>query len=110
MITFNNQLIYFLRKDYFSKLNKISREISSFKSDKESNHYQLELKPENQILLQNYEPLPTNRSRRSRLYAVKRSKVLKKIGPNSNSINVNDNQLSNKDAIRHRLISKKLLQ
>ena len=83
------QLIYFLRHDYFKKLIEISKQICSFNGSKNSQDYEIEVNPENLIKIEKYEPLPTNRTKRSRLYAIKKSKVISQNHGIHDQVNVN---------------------
>lgn len=72
------------------RLNDISTEISRFKSNDNCNEFGIEL---NNLVYQkvlNYQPLSKNRKTRSRLYCVKKSKII----TNNNLFNENNNQLS----------------
>lgn len=84
----NEKLIYFLDEEYFKKLDKISTQISHFKADPYSNNFELEISNEIGHKLNSYVPLPTNRTKRSRLYTVRKSSVLIKRDENSNQINI----------------------
>ena len=57
-------------------------EISIFNKDMSKGNYHLEVHKDVETRIMNYQPLPTNRKRRSRLYHVTTSKVLKKFGRN----------------------------
>lgn len=63
-------------KNYFNVLNQISTELSRFKSNNIGNDYGIHVN--NRILskLENYNPLPSNRQKRSRLYVIKKSNCL----------------------------------
>ena len=65
-------------------------EIAVFNKDMSKGNYHLEVHKDVETRIMNYQPLPTNRKRRSRLYHVTTSKVLKKSGSNFDGIgNVN---------------------
>jgi hypothetical protein len=58
------------------------------------------VKPDIQMQLNMYEPLPTNRTRRSRLYAVKNSKVIKRTNQNHSNHSVNVNSLNHQNMMK----------
>ena len=102
------QLIYFLRHDYFKKLIEISKQICSFNGSKNSQDYEIEVNPENLIKIEKYEPLPTNRTKRSRLYAIKKSKVISQNHSIHDHVNVNHSVILNKVLIQKILREKNL--
>lgn len=57
-------------------------EIAVFNKDMSKGNYHLEVHKDVETRIMNYQPLPTNRKRRSRLYHVTTSKVLKKSSRN----------------------------
>ena len=79
-------------------------EVSQFKSNSRHNDYDLEMCPDMSAKLSNYQPLPTNRSRRSKLHTVRKSKALK----NNENFSVNDS-LSNKRKQIEEILSQKNL-
>jgi len=83
-------------------------EVSQFKSNSRHNDYDLQMCPDMGIKLSNYQPLPTNRSRRSKLHTVRKSKALKNNEIFSNHVNVNDS-LSNKRKQIEEILSQKNL-
>lgn len=54
-------------------------EIAVFNKDMSKGNYHLEVHKDVETRIMNYQPLPTNRKRRSRLYHVTTSKVLKNL-------------------------------
>ena len=61
-------------------------EIAVFNKDMSKGNYHLEVHKDVETRIMNYQPLPTNRKRRSRSYHVTTSKVLKKSGRNLDGI------------------------
>ena len=61
-------------------------EIAVFNKDMSKGNYHLEVHKDVETRIMNYQPLPTNRKRRSRLYHVTTSKVLKKSDRNFDGI------------------------
>ena len=65
-------------------------EISVFNKDMMKGNYHLEVHKDVETRLMNYQPLPTNRKRRSKLYHVTTSKALKSSAKNIDGLgNVN---------------------
>ena len=58
-------------------------EISVFNKDMSKGNYHLEVHKDVETRIMNYQPLPTNRKKRSRLYHVTTSKALKNSGRNN---------------------------
>lgn len=58
-------------------------EISVFNKDMSKGNYHLEVHKDVETRIMNYQPLPTNRKKRSRLYHVTTSKSLKNSGRNN---------------------------
>ena len=101
-------MIYFLRKDYFQKLNDISTEISYFKAGSYSGNFDLEVAKDKDIMLQKYVPMPTNRKKRCKLYKITKSKAL--FCKNENLINIQNNicRSNKKEELRKILLSKNI--
>jgi len=91
------------------RLKQISKEISTFNSKKESNQYEVLIPEENLIKLNNYQPMPTNRTRRSRLKRVKKSKVIECKSGQDGRIDVNNERVSNKDLLKKILSNRSLI-
>lgn len=68
----------------------------------------MEITREADSRLKNYQPIPTNRKRRSKLYKVQKSNCLKNICEDNLNIGVNVNSISNKDKLEKLLIEKQL--
>jgi hypothetical protein len=60
--------------------------------------------------LEKYEPLPTNRSKRSRLYAIKKSRVISQNHSILDHVNVNHGVKLNKVLVKKILREKNLLE
>ena len=89
---------------------EISKQICSFNNSKNSQEYEIEVKPENLMKLERYDPLPTNRSKRSRLYAIKTTRVIAKNHNVNDHVNVNHGVKLNKVLVRNILQEKNLLE
>ena len=87
----------------------IAREICNFKVDANNYKYDIALPEENKVKLMNYHPNPTNRKKRSKLFAIKKSRVLKS-KMNENDFEEidhggNDNRIMLKDYLAKRNLS-----
>lgn len=102
------KLIYFCDFEYFQKLNSISKEISHFKSDPYANKYELEISRDIDIKLNLYQPLPTNRSKRSRLFAINKSNCLTYGNYDNFNVDVNQNSSAKKEMLKKVLVRKNL--
>ena len=105
----NIKLIYCLDSQYFNKLYTIAREICNFKVDANNYKYDLVLPQENKVKLMNYQPNPKNRTKRSKLFSIKKSRVLKsKMNENDfgeMDVEENDNRMMLKDYLARRNLS-----
>ena len=102
------KLIFHLRKDYFKKLVEISRTISEFNHNKGSHLYELDIKADYEVMLKNYQPLPTNRKKRSRLYNVRKNKVLRKMSDEDVNVNIQNEGGNNSKRLKNLLKVKNL--
>ena len=89
---------------------EISKQICSFNNSKNSQEYEIEVKPENLMKLERYDPLPTNRSKRSRLYPIKKIRFIAKNHNVNDHVNVNHGVKLNKVLVQKILQEKNLLE
>ena len=109
MILINIKYIYAIDPNYFEKLEKISLEISVFNKDMSKGNYHFDVHKDVETRIMNYQPLPTNRKRRSRLYHVTTSKVLKKSGVNFDNMGYVNIENGKKNQLQQILERKNLL-
>lgn len=64
---------------------------------------------DNFFKLTNYQPLPTNRNRRSKLYRLKKSKALEFSGQRNNRIDLNYDGNNNKERVKKILVKNNLV-
>ena len=94
--------------NYFNKLYTIAREICNFKVDSNNYQYDLSLPQEKKVKLMNYKPNPTNRTKRSKLYSIKKSRVLKSKMDDDDFREINEDQNLNKIMLKDYLAKRNL--
>jgi len=108
-IWYLNKLIFTLRNDHFNKLKEISRETSTFIEGRDSNRFEVLIPEERLVKLHNYQLLPTNRTKRSRLSRVRKSKVIEFKQDLNDNVNVNDQSSTKKELLKKMLKKKSLI-
>ncbi len=91
------------------KLYQINTEISLFKSKGVNSEYGLNLNENIVQKLRNYDPLPSNRKRRTRLSKVKTRDVLSEINLIGNNVDVNNSSSRKRDFLKEVIRRKKIL-
>ena len=87
-------------QEYFQKLEKISMEISVYNKNNSVGNFHLVVCKDVEERIRNYQPLPKNRTKRSRYYKVKESNALKSSNNRHNDYELIGHELEKREKVK----------